>query len=292
MMFQWSFNAGIGTAPGNPGQIYGAGGTGIGFSIAYRDDGTNPWNGTTNANGLDTKGTPVWTTGSSVLHVLPRSNNTGGNHATNKQNLVGFPSVVSAGDRYHLLADRDSFLVMGDIGSNASYNVMFYVGTYEPLSSSQFVTASGGNVAMPMMMIGDNGNFPLVATTTYGDTAGTATANGGIVGPNTSSSEARSARMDRYGTNILANANLQPNANFNPAAYDEFRIPVLLFESPAFGHVGYIDMIAETYNIPVHSTNSDNSKASFGTGGSAVNIIAPWSGSAPGSTSTRAGRQF
>lgn len=292
LFMQWAYNQGFNTAPGSPGLIYGSAGTGIGFSVAWRDDGTNPWNGGTAANGSDAKGSPVWTAGSSVLHVFPRSNNTGGTHATVKQNTAGTAGSLTAGDRWHFIADRDSLLMMGDAGGNNSYNSIVYIGTYEPLSASQFVTSSGGNAAMPMIMINDTTTFNFSPGTTYGDTGGTSQQNGGIVGPNTSSAEARNTRMDRYSTNLLGNSSLQPNPNFNPAAYDEFRIPVMLFESPAFGHTGYIDMIAEAFNIPVHSTNSDNSKASFGAGGGVVNVISPWSGSAPGSTSTRTGRQF
>lgn len=290
MLCQWSWGT-FGASPGNPGKIY-AGSPGLGLAIAWRDDGVSAWNGTSNADGTDTKGSVVWTSGSSVVHVLPRSNNAGGSHNLLKENTVGFPQSTTNPTRYHFLADRDGLLIMGDNSDNASYDYMLYVGAYEPISSSQFVTSSGGNMQMPMVMIGANGAFPFGISTTYGDLAGNATTQGGIVGPRTGSAEVRTVRMDRYSNNLLSNTSLQPNQQFDPNAYDEFKIPVMLFEAPQFGHVGYLDMITETYNVPVHSTNADFTKATFGAGGNVINLVAPWSGSAPGSTSTRQGRQF
>jgi hypothetical protein len=182
---------------------------------------------------------------------------------------------------------------MVDDGNNAAYNSFMYVGAYQPLSSSYFVTSSGGNAQMPMVMHSNYNNaYPLLVGSTYGDLAGNASTNGGIVGPNTGSAEVRFLRTDRYGTNLMVATSLEPNPQFNPAAFDEFKIPLIMFESPGLGHVGYFDLITEVFNIPVHSTNADLTRASFGAGGGNVNIVTPWSGSAPASTSTQGGRQF
>ncbi len=63
------------------------------IAIACRADGGSPWTGTTASNGLDVKGTPVWSatavSGSGSLFCWPRSNNQGGAHNTNKENSCG-----------------------------------------------------------------------------------------------------------------------------------------------------------------------------------------------------------
>lgn len=121
MLLQWSYNTTFGNAPGNPGRCYG-GTFGVGISIAWREDGGNPWGGTTMANGNDSKGSTVWVSGASVVHSFPRSNNPGGTHSTLKENTVGYPTSVAVTSRIHYVADRDSLMMVGDdCGGGSGY---------------------------------------------------------------------------------------------------------------------------------------------------------------------------
>lgn len=294
VLFQWADAAAFGASPGNPGTINGGTTDGTAIAVAWRDDGLSPWNGTTLANGNDTKGSSVWTAGTSSLTVFPRSNNTGGSHNTNKENMMRLQDLSIGGTtyRYHFIADRDCFITFTDEGDNLDYDSIYIHGTFEPLSG--FITSSGGNMQMPMFQLGADNAGSLAVATSYGGTAGTANTNGGITGARLSGgARARDLRIDRYSNNLLANTSLQPNPQFIASRFDEFRIPVMVFETPDFGHVGYIDSLTEVYNASVHDITSGSTKAIFGpTAGGTIEYVVPWSGSAPGSTSTREGRYF
>jgi len=71
VMFQWADSSAFGSSPGDPGLLNGGTADGVGVAVAYRDDGGSPWNGTTVGSGSDTKGTPVWTEGTSKLRIFP-----------------------------------------------------------------------------------------------------------------------------------------------------------------------------------------------------------------------------
>lgn len=296
VLFQWADAAAFGASPGNPGQINSASsaGDGVAISTAYRDDGTNPWGGSTLGNGNDTKSSPVWTSGSSTVHVFPRSNNVGGNHNSLKENMFSMfdLSAASTNYRYHFIADRDSFLMFLDNGDNLGYNAFYYHGVYEPLSG--FVTSSGGNMQMPMIQLGSNAAAVVAPGTSYGGTAGTAATNGGIAGARmTGGVQVRDLRTDRMGNDLMSNTSVNPNPQFTSARFDEYKIPVMLFESPDFGLVGHLDIMTEVFNASVHDVTSGSNKAVLGpAAGGVVEHVVPWSGSAPGSVSTRQGRQF
>ena len=91
VLVQWADASNFGSSPGNPALLSDTTFDGVGLQMAFREDGTSPWSGTTNDNGADSKGTPVWTPGTSTVHVFPRSNNPGppiGDHNTHKENMA------------------------------------------------------------------------------------------------------------------------------------------------------------------------------------------------------------
>lgn len=269
-LIQWSDTAAFGSAPGDPGLLINSMADGVGLAIALRDDGGDPWTGDSNADGNDRKGTPVWTAGPSTLRVFPRSNNTGGTHSTNKQNLARVNDQITSPTRYHFFGNRDGFTVLVDTSDNGSYDSMITVGTYTP------IPGLSGTIPNPIFMIGDS-SLPLNTTTTYGTTAGSvSTAGGGIIPAMSSSGvEVRGFRFDRY-ENIQTTTN-QPNPQYQSSAYDEFKIPLYVFETDT-GLVGYIDFFTEVYNAGNHDVYSDGSKILFLTSTAAGNnfIALPW----------------
>lgn len=179
MLVQYTGTASTyGNAPGNPALGNGAvpsTNSALGFSCAIGTDAlgrdASPWNGTTNFDGADTKGAQVWDAAGDVF-VFPRSNNTGGSHNTNKENTLGVAfSSATVNRRVHITSDLDNFnlIFMADDANNNG--VWFYCGQYYPADDMSPVA--------PFCMF-RAGNDP-TTDEVYGDTAGTATNNGGAM---------------------------------------------------------------------------------------------------------------
>lgn len=294
-LMQWASGQSFGTSPGNPGLVFGSNGSSgeLCFAVAWNDDGSNPWLGTTLANGNDTKGATVWHTGS---HCFPRSNSSGGTHAVLRQNTVssvGISFSANTSCRYHMFMDRDTFFFIIDQSDNLIYDNWLYFGWYEPLPLIS--TGSGGSLPMAMVMAetatpGTNRN------SVYGDTVGTTNANnGGVASPvMTSLGQARGFITDRYQTLQGINS-YSPNQQLVSASFDEFRVPIIVSDSPDFGHVGYFDLFTEVYNCGQNAITSGSgfTKVVLNSGGGTIGMVVPWSGSNPPVfTSTRGGRQF
>jgi len=112
---------------------------------------SNPWGGTTGSLGSDTKGDPVWTTGSvgDGLFVFPRSNNLSGSHNTSKQNLW-LASSEASHMRAHVITDEDSFLgIFGNPDAESDYSSysMSFIGPYKP---NQIISSS---VTTPLTVV-------------------------------------------------------------------------------------------------------------------------------------------
>lgn len=292
VFFQWADTSAFGAAPGAPAVISAGTTDGVGVQIAWRADGGNPWNGTSAGAGADTKGTPVWTAGTSSVYVLPRSNGTGGTYATNKQNCYRIYDLATTATsyRYHFIADRDCFVTFIDSGDNTSYDASLIFGTFEPISG--IVTSSGNPGQMPMAMFGSSAAAGVAINANYGDTAGSTAANGGTVPLKPSGVETSALRLDGY-TNVFS-SDQQPNPQYTLNRFDEFRWPILTNESNNFGLMGFFDSFCtEIYTTAgIHDINSGSTRAVLGNTAARSLVVVPWSGAAPGSTSTRAGRQW
>jgi hypothetical protein len=131
VLIQWADGSSFGSAPGNPGSIENATSDGLGIVMAYREDNGDPWNGTTNANGADTKGTPVWT--GTGLHVLTKYNETGA-RSTNKEDLTRLWDVAGISARVHMCGDADGMWFAHDVGASDVISTLTYVGVYTPRS--------------------------------------------------------------------------------------------------------------------------------------------------------------
>ena len=134
VLIQWADTDAFGASPGNPGSLSNGTGDSVGFMMAYREDGGDPWNGTTNANGADTKGTPVWA--GTGLHVLSELNETGA-RSTNKEDLTYIYDVGTASSsRVHMCGDADGMWFGNDgqsgSGSNGTLDNIYYLGVYTP----------------------------------------------------------------------------------------------------------------------------------------------------------------
>lgn len=300
MLVQWfrADQAGFGTSPGNPGLIDAAvnlGGSSSGVAIACAigiGGDENPWNGTT-ALGSATKGSSVWKvpTGGTSVMVWPRSNNAGdmastnGTHMTNKENTQAIWGKNGNGVqlRYHILADSDSFIWIGDDDNDGFYNGM-YNGVYIP--------RSGISATHPFIQISANPVSSYAANVQIGALTGI----GGVTLGAISAVGSRGCRqmiMGRY--DEFFTTTTQPNQAFNPAQYDEFPLSFGYYEFAShFGYLGQVEFLRETFNIANLSTNSDSSRAFLGNpSNNTIKWSVPWSAAVvPGSGTTRTGTNF
>jgi len=305
MLVQHTSQSGnFGDSPGNPGLLNASaelqsgneGSIGIATATLITTGGQSlsPWNGTTNNNGEDSKGTPVWESGSNtdILSVLPRSNNTGGSHNTNRENMAEFYNGVTTGlsSRFHFMCDDDAMVSFVSTTNNGLYACNYW-GYYQPrneLTSSNFT---------PMcMLINDSDAVnQLAGNENCGTTTGNATAyEGGVV----ISGSVVIGRIGQYDSTWMKDVNLQPNTTLPIPAHDIFAVPLHAYESPAFGNVGYLvgQLYSETYAVTSHDINATGNRVVFGES-STVNSVKIWttwdSGSAaPGTGTSRTGSIF
>lgn len=266
----------------------------MGFSMCARTDGGNPWNGSTSAGGLDTKGTPLFVTGSSPGLHYPISNDpsiTAAIHGATGRNIVGTDSSTNNDARYHYVGDKDGFLVLWDEGADSVYEGM-YMGSYSPFEC--------GNINPPLPIVVFKGNVPWSPATQYGTPAGTGANQGAIALPSGSFSGSCPVTNDRLDI-LFANNLAQPSHAYPTPAYNEMPIAIGAISSSVGANawrafLGYIDtpLCRETYNVPFHDTNQNGTRAVFGTTTLAsIKFSIPFhSGTTPGAGLTQQGVQF
>lgn len=120
--------------------------SGFCFAIAMREDGGNPWGGSTVNNGSDTKSTPVWIPGPSRLAMFPISNQPRGAWRVARSGMhpislwIDWNNTRTRCTLFHFLATEDSvtFLMGHDGGTN--YDVTYF-GKYNPVNQAVSSTA-------------------------------------------------------------------------------------------------------------------------------------------------------
>lgn len=182
MHAQWSSGLGnFGQAPGYPGILRGDFGrsdacVGIQFALAldanYRE--YDAWNGTSNFDGADTKGAPIWTCPSNgSCHVFPRSNNTGGAHSALKHNFLEILDTSTRDHRLDFLSDGDHVQIWLDFSDDQFSYDYIYFGPYKARTDVK--------MAVPFVCARHNRNQPDGSGGTTGDLPGTAFNNGGLL---------------------------------------------------------------------------------------------------------------
>jgi len=287
-------------SPANPsyyeaqtGTYWNAGIVGVQFCIPVGTiAGTSeaPWNGG-GTLGTNTKGSPVWRTtagtptGFQGSFVFPRSNSPGGSHSSARQNCSNIVNINGYGGpvRYSFIADDDSLVILTNVGDDANTWTMNYFGLYTP--------RTGLTINYPMVYL--QWTLPLaVGNTVYGSTGG-AYPGGGIPLNAVATDGVRQVIISRY--NEFFNQYSSPNKMFATEKYDEFRIPVIVYESPTFfGYAGDIDFIREVYNWSPNDMTTGRLRAAWGTNTPfGIKLTTPWNGvTSPRSTFTRAGVTF
>jgi hypothetical protein len=283
VLIQWAAADDFGIAPGNPGTLNGvAAADGVGIAMATREDGASPWAGTTNNDGNDIKGTPVWTPAGSAVHVIEQTNSVG-SHATNKENCYRTALAAPNAMRMHIVGDADNIAILSSETDNGEYRC-FTMGRYVPR-----VGFSGPN---PLYAISEMG-FPMWAVATYGTSTGIGTRQSGILGR----SGADGVAFVRVGEVLFSGfltTTYQPNQQVVPQQLDGVT-PLLVFGSPVrYGLCGSPDgeVLAVFFTDTYEALDPTGSRAYMGdTGGSDHRWGIPWDGGpAPGVGIARTGR--
>jgi hypothetical protein len=263
---------------------------GVGIVVAFLEDGNSPWNGTTNDNGADTKGTPLWVPGGSTLHVLERSCNAGGDDATNRENtrpaIQDKGSAVTTDHHVHCIADADNIAIIA-AKTSATYGSQFAVWGMGLYTMLDIVDSPTAYAALSFM---DNG-FPLALDTDMGQIAGSSVTNGGgFVTPASGDGVHKFGYSFTYTGDTAANPNVWSAGG---AVFDESAIQIHLDT----GRVGYLDtFFRHGYGMDNESFDSTNQRVAVGSVIVAEDkLTLPWPttiGEAPGATRTEDGVTF
>lgn len=307
-LIQFSSQSGnFGDAPGNPGLLngdsaaQGANEGAIGIAAAAMVDNmgaaTNPWNGTTGNDGNDSKGDPVWQTGSvgDRLFVLPRSNSPDGDHASSRENMAELYNSTTTGQTltFNIVVSEDGLVFATSNGTIANTWNVGYVGTYQPAG---FLSAS---IPTPLLMVvaDQDGAAILPVNTSVGARDGNNTYEGGIA----VDSDSIAFAIDRPDTVLFANTKSRPNKLFTgQRTYDEWAVVVLADddEKEVKGFIGHIntDLYRESYGVTNGSLSLDQTRLPLGSLDSPFDtkVTIPWTGSAslPKSFKGREGETF
>lgn len=285
----------FGNSPGNPGSMSQ---TGIGVQIAMRSDGGNPWNGTTNNNGADTKGSPCWVKSTAnKVYVFPRCNNTGGSYTTTKQRFTGIdyrhePILMSA------IVNENTFFFC----SNRQYNST-EADRPSFLLFSKYTPIAGSNPTCPYFYltsgVTSNARRAFTTYTGLGNLWGSTTASdswvrdGGIITEisaynNVAEVLTLSIEPMVYGGVFVAGAswNTWNRSPSDPTKMLE--VPILLFANDAVygqGLVGYSNDFLRylSYPGPPFMTFNSGSRMSweYNTTYPQQKFTTPWTGSLP-----------
>lgn len=317
ILIQAANTASFGGSPGNPGRLAQNLTTGFGIAMAVRRDGLSPWNGTTNNDGTDTKGDPVWVGGDDPPFVFPMSNNEAPSsttladydHATSKENmaLAGLFSGVSGYHRGGFWANEECFYLEWDAQNNGAYTYQTACGRYTPHSHM------ASTCLYPYFMIssdsGDTGVFDLGPALTpppfneYGSRDGNQGTGGSGEGGVVAKPENGVIRVQ---CNVLQATNLsttyQPNQLYPTDRYELTPFVLNAYEHypiHSFGALGWLpsEVVAYSVNVAVNETNAAFDIAVFGAlSTTTAKTAKSWDGGAAPSpagntTGTATGRQ-
>jgi hypothetical protein len=283
----------------------------VGMAVAWREDGGSPWNvggGATELdNGSDTWGNPIWVDGGSYLHIIPRTNNPGGTHATPKSNLINFPAMdcynhATQFGHFHGIADADNIaMVMTNRDGMA----------VDPKRLAFFFWGVGDlhpNIAADPYFcycIHEH-DLPISENSNYSDSSAYNGNNGFLWRPGMAGGTPVGASLQTTPSLIQFESALtgldaarQPNPySSGQTDFDEAGVQLKADDAwVGWGHEpGEDDFWRLTYLVPSESLDAVNQRAAFGSPNTnEVRVTLPWPssiGEAPGATRTVDGVTF
>lgn len=285
ILIQWATSDAFGASPGDPAAINGGTGDGVGIAMATREDGGSPWNGSFDNDGTDSKGTPVWAPGSSVVHGIDFAHSSVGSFQTNLENCIRVALDSPNAMRMHIVGDQDNIAIFSSETDDGSYRCC---------TLGRFVPRSGWSGPNPLYVMSEM-QTTAWGNTTYGSSTGTATREGGVLGRLSGDGVGQLRIGEVQYTNFL-NDTYQPNLQINPQELDGMT-PLLVYGSASRpGLVGSFDgaVVAVVFSDLNQSVSPLADQAYVGDAAaiSTRRWVLPWDGgTAPGVGATRAGRQ-
>jgi hypothetical protein len=281
VLFQWAYSEDFGIGVGSPAVCNASATTnGVGMAVAFRIDGGNPWGGTTGSPGSDTKGTPVWIDGGSQVVVIDPGCETGiGAFGTNKENLLMIYSAGAASiGRVHMVGDEDNFYILGDYSNNDGYDRL--------AECSLFQSFANYPCSYPLMVrVQTSGTIPLV-NNWYGSSTGSASYNGGIVGPDGDGNKA--CQVYPYRMNGLWNSDISwsPNTLYSAQTWSEYPHWLQCHDYQQDGRYMYAftgGWLGEVYNVPWEGINAGITKTFISSSSNPLEerYAFPWNGTLP-----------
>lgn len=278
---QWAYNETLGTN-GAPAAC-GLDNAGLFVSFSAADGGGWTWTGSTNNNGADTKGTPVWDAGIQNLLVFPRANSAGGAYAANREGMSQIMQYNSAAIRWQMYLDDNSLRTFSDKDNTGGYDRIMCFEDFRTRMSGVF----------PLIMITDNlEGRGLSLVDDYGPLLGNTERDGGVAHPDPSLG-VRTFRVDR---NTFMDDQL-----YNPASnglYYAPRLGIIYRDAQGVGWFGpggsWYDL-RELPNLATHTTTNGLSGALYGSTTQAHTKILSYNHdgvTVPGTGGTAAGVQF
>lgn len=257
----------------------------IGFAVACVSGSTSsPWNGTTLANGSDSKATPVWLAATGSLLPLPASNRSGSVHGTSKQNMSALLFIgVAENRRFHFVMDDDNVAFVGSTTANGAVTSLLYFGPYE----NSLADTPKNNIVL--RGISTTSEF-------FGFGGGDENTTGVIV--NAPAGDDVGPCMASIDTFFRNSTYVQPSGSFN-LKFMETPWNILGNETTEYTRHGFCgtfgpSFISHLWNVGNLDVKNDYSRAYFGSltrASSKVGI--PWDGfSVPGSGLSRTGSSF
>jgi hypothetical protein len=283
-------------------QINGVNGDGVGIMWAFREDGGDPWNGTSNDDGSDTSSSPLWTAGGSTVHCFPMANNPGGDDNTPKNNMMGDDYTNSNTDIwFHGVADDDNVVFFLTQQRTAAWDAS-KLGCY---AFGTGTVRSNATADPYCCWAFAERNCPFVRGTTYGSSAGTdLDEEGGVKVPG---GTVHGLRLSYWGLAAQTGATPDPftaSGNFGEFGSTLYSTGYVGATPTIHGWVGFghtpteddflrfmlADVLSESYD-------ATNKRAALGNGSSTTDekFTVPWPdsiGEAPGATRTLDGVTF
>lgn len=265
LLIQYTSNGNISGTEG-PGAIEnnpGLSGCMLGVATALGDTGgsdASPWAGATNADGTDTKSSPVWGSASDIF-IYPRAN-AGDGSASDKRDLCRIIAhgggAGSVSTRAHMVFDEDNIVFFVSPDDTGLYDMLAFV------RASPRTAISSGLPVPPMTMLrhalGQQfaaGLYPGVNNHYDGSL------NGGTLGR--TSATTFDTVCAQLGAGSFLDTNWEPNKQLEPNAYEESPIEYAVNDldgrNGRMGNLGAFLRICS--NVASHSTNSARDRAVF-----------------------------
>jgi hypothetical protein len=304
-MTEQTFGGASSGSIGWPAVLSGQAGYGsIGIQCAWTLDGTDPWRGTRQKNGLDDKGIPIWNTGSTT-YVLPCPNNADGLYYASRNYYARTVTAVAGQNYvYNFVANEDFICILNSYAGNVDPERFMFISTVDVIPA-----LSGAlSASMPICMHNLASNyaaqyfgFPTTAVANvYGDSYASTYSDiydgGTFTNSNTFHQPSRVTYI--YNSTALHENNLLYNGTSPSGSIDVYPYYVYSY-TDVHGLLGTVSEIylcnsSSPKNILLTGSLNGNQYAVFRTKPSITCAcwVLPWSGSAPREILIRDGRQW